>query len=562
MEKVEDIKIKNLVYHYPDMKSPSLNNINIEIPQGQFVLIVGGSGSGKSTLLRSIAGLVPEFYGGSYSGEIFIGGKEIRKIDRRTLVQKVGMVFQDPESQLVMTSVEEEIAFGLENIGVSNSIIKRRIMEVKNALRLTNYTDKFISELSGGQKQKTALASILAMQPDIILLDEPTSQLDPIAGEDILTMIRRLNEENGITVILTEQRLERCFHLADRVLVMEDGKIIFDHHSPKEIAKWALYNKSPFIPPLAKLFAEVGFPKIPVTVKQGREILKPYLHEIGSGESLDSKLEIIEDNNPLVEIKGLWFTYPNGKEVLKDINLNINSKEFIVVMGENGGGKTTLLKHINGLLKPSRGKVKVKGKDTRKILVEELSYDIGYLSQNPNDYLFLPSVQEEIKFTMDNLGIKNDGIVDEVLERLNIKELKDKNPRDLSTGERQRVALASILVTRPKLLILDEPTRGLDYELKESLGELLLKLKEEGTTIFMVAHDVEFAAEYADKIILIDGGTIIAKGNKKEVLTNSTFYSPQISKLFHNISDNIVTLNEGKEVLSTIIKRKKNEKIS
>lgn len=553
---MEEIKVKNLTYCYPDVKVPSLKNINIEIPQGQFVLIVGGSGSGKSTLLRSIVGLVPAFYGGSYSGEVSIGGKEICQINPRKLVQKIGMVFQDPESQLVMTGVEEEIAFGLENLGLPNSIMKRRVMEVKNALSLTDYTDSFIAELSGGQKQKTALAAVLAMQPDIILLDEPTSQLDPIAGEDILTMIRRLNEENGITVILTEQRLERCFHLADRVLVMEEGRIIYDHCSPKEIAKWSVDNKSPFIPPLAKLFAEVGFSKVPVTVKEGREILKPYYTYLSNRKNtpVNSKsMDDIKKISPIVKIERLWFSYPNGKEALKDINLDIEANDFIVVMGENGGGKTTLLKHINGLLKPSRGKVNVMGKDTRKVSIEELASTVGYLSQNPNDYLFLPSANEEIAYTMDNLGIKDDGIVAEVLKKLEIESLKYRNPRDLSTGERQRIAMASVLVTKPKLLILDEPTRGLDYKLKETLGNILLKLKKEGTAIFIVAHDVEFASEYADKIILLDQGTIVAKGDKKEMLTNSTFYSPQISKLFHNISEGIVTFNEGKEILKSLI---------
>lgn len=557
---MQDIKIKNLNYYYPEMKTPALKNINLEIPQGQFVLIVGGSGSGKSTLLRSICGLIPNFYGGIYSGKIYIGNKEIRQIDRRDLVQRVGMVFQEPESQLVMTSVEEEIAFGLENLELPNSLMKRRIMEVTSTLALSDYLNSFIPELSGGQKQKTALGAVLAMQPDIILLDEPTSQLDPIAGEDILTMIRRLNEENGITIILTEQRLERCFHLADRVIVMEKGEIVFDHCCVKEIAKWAAKTKRPFVPPLSKLFADIDFPDIPITVKEARKIIRPFFDN-----KIDLKNKYLfhykeNKGNPLVEVENLWFTYPNGKEVLKDISFNINNGDFVVLMGENGGGKTTLLKNLNGLLKPSRGKVKIMGKDIKKMAVEELAYEVGYLSQDPNDYLFLPSVEEEILFTMKNLGITDDGILDEIINKLQIESLKNKNPRDLSTGERQRVALASILVTKPKILILDEPTRGLDYELKERLGEILLKLKSEGTAIFMVAHDVEFAAEYADKIILLDRGTIIGYGNKHEMLTNSTFYSPQISKLFNGMVDNIVTIDEGKKILRRVIEFKKNKR--
>lgn len=552
-----NIKIENLNYKYPDIDNRALKDINLEIPEGQFVLIVGGSGSGKSSLVRSIAGLIPNFYGGNYSGEIYIDNDELRNIDRRDLAQKVGMVFQDPESQLVMTNVEEEIAFGLENLELSNKLMKRRIMEVTSALSLAEYKNRFIPELSGGQKQKVAMASVLAMQPEILVLDEPTSQLDPIAGEEILTMLRRLNEDNGLTIVLIEQRLERCFHFADRIIVMDNGEIIEDDYDARNIAKWAIKDDKPFIPPLSKLFASVESEEIPVTVKQARMLIDSYDITKENGLLMDfnekEDNEKVSKEESLVDIKNLWFTYPSGKEVLRDVNLKIKHNSFTVVMGENGGGKTTLLKNINGLLKPSRGHVRVLGKDTKKLLIEELSSVIGYLSQDPNDYLFLPTVKEEVAFTLDKLGLTDEGIVDDILHKLQIDTFRDNNPRDLSTGERQRVALASVLVTKPKLLLLDEPTRGLDYQLKESLGEILLNLKEEGTSIFMIAHDVEFAAEYADEIILIDEGNIIAKGDKYEMLTNSTFYSPQISKLFHNKINNIVTLKQGKNALKKII---------
>ncbi len=552
---MQNIKIKNLNYTYPEKETPALRNINIEIKQGEFVLLVGGSGSGKSTLLRSIAGLVPSFYGGTYSGEIYIGEQEIRQIDRQDLVQKVGMVFQDPESQLVMTNVEEEIVFGLENLGLENKVMKRRVMEVTNALSLTQYINRFIPELSGGQKQKTILASILAMQPEIILLDEPTSQLDPIAGEEILTMLRRLNEENGITIVLIEQRLERCFHLADRVIVMENGEIKIAHNSVEAIAKWAVKNNKPFIPPLAKIFSLANYDDIPVTVKQGREILMSDKNKLSCTNQLTDQPpqeNEITQKDEIIKLEKLWFTYPNGTEVLKDINIALQPGQINIIMGANGSGKTTLLKQINGLLKPSRGKVIIDGQNIKNKTIEELASTIGYLSQNPNDYLFLPSVEEEIAFTMKNLNIKEEKKLEEILEKLNIQELRKKNPRDLSTGERQRIAIATILVSNLKILMLDEPTRGLDYELKESLGTLLTKIKQEGTTILIVTHDVEFAAENADNIILLDKGTIIGHGNKYEMLTNSTFYSPQVSKLFHNISENIVTIKQGEKMLKQI----------
>lgn len=561
------IKIKNLTYYYPDNKNPALDSISLEIPEGQFVLVVGGSGSGKSTLIRAIAGLVPDFYGGTYGGKVYLDDKEIKQLDRRSLVQQVGMVFQDPETQLVMTNVEQEVAFGLENLGLPNSLMKRRVMEVTSALALSDYFHSFTPELSGGQKQKVALASVLAMQPDILLLDEPTSQLDPISGEEILTMIRRLNEENGITVVLIEQRLERCFHLADRVLVMDKGKIIFDHHAPDTISRWAVKNNTSFIPPLAKLFAGVGFSEVPTTVKQGREILKSYYPLLNLSTETPTRAEKTKKSQKssgetIIDIQNLWFTYPNGQEALKNINLKIISGDFVVIMGENGAGKTTLMKNINGLLKPGRGRVKVLNRDTKKLSVEELASTVGYLSQDPNDYLFLPTVGEELFFTLKNLGLTDDGNCEEILDRLQLTPYVDSNPRDLSTGERQRVALASVLAAKPKLLLLDEPTRGLDYRLKEELGDILLQLQREGIAILVITHDVEFAAEYADDIVLMAEGSIIARGNKYEMLSGSTFYSPQISKLFNNIADNVVTLNQGKEILSKIMELSKDEALS
>lgn len=562
------IKIKDLTYYYPNTSKPSLDKINLEIPEGQFVMVVGGSGSGKSSLVRAIAGLIPDFHGGNYGGGVYLDNKELRQMDRRTIVNTVGMVFQDPESQLVMSNVEQEIVFGMENMGLSNDLMKRRLIEVTSAVGLANYLNSFIPELSGGEKQKVALASVLAMQPEILLLDEPTSQLDPVASEEILSIIKRLNEENGITVILVEQRLERCFHLADRILVMDKGQIVSDHHAPDAMAYWALQNNSPFIPPLAKLFASAQYPEIPTTVKQGREMLKPYYQHYKSkaGASIvpKQKTEIWEigRDEAVLDIRDLWFTFANGNEVLKNINLQIKPCDFTVIMGGNGAGKTTLLKNINGLLKPGRGAVKVLGKDTKKLSVEEIAPFVAYLGQDPNDYLFLPTVREELAFTLKNLNLPDNGISREILSRLKLNSYEEVNPRDLSTGERQRVALASVLVTRPKLLLLDEPTRGLDYQLKSELGDILQQLQTQGTTIIVITHDVEFAAEYAANIVLMAEGSIIASGSKYEILSDSLFYSPQINKLFNDKIDGVVTFEQGQEALNKLIKLTETRAIS
>ncbi|MEL7564902.1 MAG: energy-coupling factor transporter ATPase [Dehalobacterium sp.] len=552
------IKIENLNYRYPDAGEPALNNINLEIPEGQFVLIAGGSGCGKSSLVRAMSGLIPEFYGGNISGKVLLDQTNIKKMNRRDLARKVGMVFQDPESQLVMTTVEQEIVFGLENLGLPNNLMKRRLMEVSGALGLIPCINGFSPELSGGQKQKVSLASVLAMQPEILLLDEPTSQLDPISGEEILTIIRRLNEDNGITVILIEQRLERCFHLADRVLIMDQGKILSDHHAPDTLARWAVEHQMPFIPPMAKLFAGAGFPKIPVTVKEGRQILKAHeslvfhIMQNSQGRTKPVEKPAEKPREILARLENVWFSYPNGEESLKNINLDIAEGTFTVLMGENGAGKTTLFKILNGLLKPSRGHVKILGRDTKKLSVEEIAPQVGYLSQDPNDYLFLPTVWEELTFSLKNLNLPDQGISREIGEQLGLTGYLDSNPRDLSSGERQRVALASVLVNQPKLLLLDEPTRGLDYLLKEKLGEILWEFQKKGITIFIITHDIEFAAEYAQEIILMADGTVVGQGDKYEMLTDSTFYASQISKLFRNIADHVVTLAQAEEVLGSL----------
>lgn len=562
------IKIKDLSYYYPNARKPSLDKINVGIPEGQFVLVVGGSGSGKSSLIRAIAGLIPDFYGGNYGGSVYLDNQELRQMDRCTIVNTVGMVFQDPESQLVMSNVEQEIIFGMENLGLPNDLMKRRLIEVTNALGISNHLHSFIPELSGGQKQKVALAAVLAMQPEVLLLDEPTSQLDPVASEEILSMIKRLNEENGITVILVEQRLERCFHLADRILVMDQGQIVSDQHAPDATAYWALKNNSPFIPPLAKLFASVEYPEIPTTVKQGRELLKPY-YQLNKSRSTalpaarkGTEIKEIARDKPVLDIRDLWFTYANGQEVLKNVTLQLMPGDFTVIMGGNGAGKTTLIKNIISLLKPGRGVVKVLGQDTKKSSVEELAPYVAYLSQDPNDYLFLPTVKEELAFTLKNLHLPDKGISQEILTRLNLSSYEDVNPRDLSTGERQRVALASVLVTRPRLLLLDEPTRGLDYQLKSELGELLLQLQAEGTTLLVITHDVEFAAEYAANIVLMAEGSIIASGSKYTMLSDSTFYSPQINKLFNHEIDGVVTFEEGKEAFNQLLKLTETKAVS
>ncbi|MEW6572991.1 MAG: energy-coupling factor transporter ATPase [Bacillota bacterium] len=546
-------KIENLTYFYPDALRPALQQINLSIGEGEFLLVAGGSGSGKSSLVRVLAGLIPEFYGGRIAGETYFRGQRMSKLDGRQVAREVGMVFQDPEKQVVMTGVEAEIAFGLENLGLPPDEMLRRAAEVMGFLGLTSLRGEFTASLSGGQKQKLALAAVLAMQPRALILDEPTSQLDPVAAEELLNLVKRLNEEIGLTVILVEQRLERCYHLADRVVFMTDGRIVQDE-KPVKAALWAVEKGFPFVPPVARFFAHLGVSPVPLTVQEGRKLLPTSFTFAGSQPETAAKAA--PRPATVVRLKDVWFTYPNGREALRAVNLEVGTGEFVAVVGENGAGKTTLLKIMVGLLKPGRGKVLSGSEETADSMRRDRRP--AYLSQNPNDYLLRETVEEELLFTLRNHGLRDDGIVDELLRRLRLDESRRRHPRDLSSGERQRVALASVAVMQPSLLALDEPTRGLDPVLKAELGEFLTGLARSGVSIVLVTHDIEFAAEFASRVVLVFDGRIVSDGAKTRVLGESLFYTTQMGKLFRGYAEGVVTV---KDALQRVAPRAKSGRV-
>ena len=362
----------------------------------------------------------------------------------------------------------------------------------------------------------------------------------------------------GFTIILVEQRLERCFHLADRVVIMEEGRVVQDG-TPDQSARWAVRSGGSLIPPVARFFSALGFPSLPVTVKEGRKQLR----QLFSGGPTSTSFDFREDpglrstgQTHLAEVKNLWFTYANGREALQDINLKVSTGEFVAILGENGAGKSTLLKIMVGLLQPGRGKVLIKGNDISKNNGQHPGRQMAFLSQNPNDYLFQDTVEDELLFTLKNFGMEDDGIVDTLLEELQISCYRRVNPRDLSSGERQRVALASVLVTRPDLLVLDEPTRGLDYRLKAGLGKFLAGRAAAGAGVVLVTHDVEFAAEYASRVIMMFAGRLVSDGAKHEILGHSVFYSTQIGKLCRGFGDGILTFGEALEKIGPLLSGK------
>lgn len=555
------IKIQNFTFYYGGAGKPALKNINLEIEDGEFVLVTGPSAGGKSSLCRCINGLIPHFYGGKVAGGVEVQGLNTAQHSPKELATRVGMIFQDPENQLVTLDVEREIAFGLENLAFPRDLIAKRIEESLDTLGISALRHRPIHELSGGEKQKVAIASVLALHPETLILDEPTSELDPKSAEDVLSIAQRLNDELGITVILIEHRLDRVIQHVDRLVVLAGGIIIADgktrnilHNNYQEI-----FDVGVGMPPVIKLAHQLETMGItgnrtPLSVKEGRMMFQGAFQRTSRQSPQRGERSV---GRPIIEVKKLWHVYPDGPTALKNISLRISEGEFVAIMGRNASGKTTLVKHFNGLLKPTKGSVVVDGIDTRKATIAELAKKVGFVFQNPNDHLFADTVEEEISFTLKNFGFDNEKIrlrVDQVLERFELNEYRREYPRALSGGEKQRVALASVLAIQPKILILDEPTRGMEYRLKAELMNFLHEYADQGNTVILVTHDVETVAEYADRVILLGEGKVVVDGNKRDVLSKALLFSPQINRLVqafekYGVPGDILTVAEALHLL-------------
>ena len=548
------IRVENLSFTYNGTDKPALQNVNLTIEDGEFVLITGPSGSGKSTLCRCFNGLVPHFYGGVIGGMAKVQGMDIMQHSTRDLATKVGMVFQDPENQLVTSDVEREIAFGLENLGFSKGLIARRIEESLDTVGIAALRFRRLGELSGGEKQKVGIASVLALHLEVLVLDEPTSELDPKGAEEVLSLLERLNDELGITVVLIEHRLDRVIHLVDRVIVMDEGSILTNGYPRQVMGNSHLERVGIGIPPVIRLIQKLrnhnlAVDELPLTVKDARLKLNPIIQKVKTATFANNK-------NPgtksVITVDKLWFSYPDTTTALSDISLTINEGEFVAIMGRNASGKTTLVKHLNGLLAPTKGKVIVGGIDTKNSSVSELSLKVGYVFQNPNDHLFADTVEDEIAFILKNRGVgqpKIIQVVEQTLVRFNLTHYRHCYPRYLSGGEKQRVALASVLVAQPKIVVLDEPTRGMDYKLKKELTDFLHEYRRQGNTVIMVTHDVETVAECADRVIMLSEGRVVIDGSKREVLSKALLFSPQINRLAqalskYGVADTTLTVDE------------------
>ena len=539
-------QIKDLTFAYPTAKGrKSLDGVNLSIEKGEYVVLCGKSGSGKTTLLRQLKSVLAPH--GKKTGEILFNGVSLEKVSQRDQSAKIGYVMQNPDDQIVTDKVWHELAFGLESLGCDQKTMRARVAEMACYFGIADWFHRDVANLSGGQKQLLNLASIMAMQPEVLILDEPTSQLDPIAASDFLNTVRKINIELGTTVIITEHRLEDIFPYADRAIVMDGGKVIADD-TPRNIGKLLHEQKNDMFAamptPVRVFYGAEGAGDCPLTVREGRTWLsKTYPEPKVNTLPIEDLNEEIE--NPALVLKELWFRYEkDSSDVLRGVSAEVPAGSLYAIVGGNGAGKSTTLKAVCGICKPYRGKVKVFGKPVEKYKAAELFGGcLAMLPQDPKSLFVKKTVREDLtEMTKDETKIA------EVAAVCEIQALLDSHPYDLSGGEQQRSALAKVLLTNPKLLLLDEPTKGIDSFFKEKLAAILCKLKQQGITIVMVSHDVEFCAKYADMVSMFFDGQILTTDTPRRFFGNNSFYTTAANRMSRHVFSMAVTAEEVVEL--------------
>jgi energy-coupling factor transporter ATP-binding protein EcfA2 len=522
------IHFDHLTYTYPDASYAAFTEVTLDIAEGEFVLVAGPSGAGKSTLLRCINGLVPHFTGGTLSGSVSVAGLDPIIEGPRLLSRIAGFVFQDPEAQFVVDRVEDEVAFALENAGVPAAAMRVRVEEVLHLSDLAPLRDRELETLSGGEKQRVAIAAALALRPRVLVLDEPTSQLDPQSAQEVLGALVRLNRDLGLTIVLAEHRLERVLSHIDRLVYLPgpDEPMLSGPPGP-------VLRQMDLTPPLIALGKMLRWEPLPLTIERGQAFAAETVSAFGfQASGLHPNPEPLKTQT-ILQVKDLSFDY-DGTPALRDISLAVGAGELVAVMGRNGSGKTTLLRCIVGLLRPQHGEIVLDGESLVGQETADICRHIGYLPQEPDTLLFADTVADELSVTLRNHGLVDSPPIApaDLLARLGLDRLTTSYPRDLSVGQRQRVALGAVTITRPRLLLLDEPTRGMDYPAKRELVRLLREWQAEGTGVLLVTHDVELVAQAADRVIVLDQGEVAAAGLPATVLSASPLLAPQVAQLF------------------------------
>lgn len=569
------IEVKNFSFQYPKESHAALYQVSMEVEEGSFVVLCGKSGCGKSTLLRQFKSVLASH--GEKKGEILYGGQNLEDVDLRTQSAEIGYVLQNPDNQIVTDKVWHELAFGLESLGYDTPTIRLRVAEMASYFGIHSWFLKNISELSGGQKQLLNLASVMAMHPKLLILDEPTSQLDPIAASDFLETVRKINRDIGTTVILTEHRLEDVIPWADKVYVMDKGRMIADG-TPNEIGEQLRtmgHDMFLSMPAPMQIYAGTNSSlRCPLTVSQGRRWLSEELETKGikikkernQEETAKKKNSILgklaglkkepEKEIPEIRIKDVWFRYERDlPDVVKGLSLDIKKGEIFAVVGGNGTGKSTAMSLIARIRFPYRGKIYLEGKEIGKYSDDDLYHGfLGVMPQNPQSLFVKKTVREDLYEVIDGkrerkseaypIEMKKKDAVEGIVSLTRLEGLLDRHPYDLSGGEQQRLALAKVLLLRPKILLMDEPTKGIDNHYKKELGEILRKLSEHGVTILMISHDVEFCAQYADRTGLFFQGNVVTSEESKKFFAGNNFYTTAANRMARNYFPNAVTVED------------------
>lgn len=534
---MEILKIENLTFTYPLCNKPALQNLSFTVKKGDFVAICGATGSGKSTLLRMLKKELTPL--GEKSGSVYLEKVLLENLPAKKLAQSIGYVMQKPEQQIVCDKVWHELVFGLENLNVSRNIIASRVAEMSAYFGIESWYDKDVSQLSGGQKQLLNLAAVMVMQPEILILDEPTAQLDPIAAADFIATIKKINKELNLTIIIVEHRLEDVIPVSDKLLVLENGRIL-TYGKSKEVIK-NLHDKPELLkamPTAVKLYHSVdGKDECPVDISEGRKFIE---NNFKNEVKLLSKQEYKHSEKIALELKNIYFSYEKyTPDVLRDLKLKVYENEIYCLLGSNGSGKTTMLSAISNLVKIYSGSIKVFGRKLKEYRNQALYQNcLALLPQDVQTVFLRNTVREELEDAKGEIS----------LLPFDIDYLMDKHPYDLSGGEQQLVALAKVLATKPRILLLDEPTKGIDANSKLKLIEVFRKLKEQGMTIIIVTHDVEFASLCGDRCGLFFRGSIVSEGTASDFFSGNNFYTTAINRMTKRYFDNAITLQDAVEL--------------
>ena len=521
------VSIRDLQYRYRGQKEFALDGVNLDLSRGEFMVMMGPSEAGKSTLAATINGLIPHFHKGKLRGEVIVLGRNTKDNTVSQMSEIVGMVFQDFEAQLFSTNVELEVAFGPENFAVEHEEIKRRIDENLNYVGLEAFRKRPPSTLSGGQKQKLAIASVLALKPTVLVMDEPTTDLDPISKMGVFEITHRLCKRDDLTLMIIEHETEEAL-FADRVALLKDGKLIKVGPTREILSDVELLESLGVMPlGISKFFKSVGIKEIPLTPDEGVQAFRKNQLKISQSSYAkliaEEKADLANLTKPLIECRNLEYTYPNGVKALNGMSLDIFEGDMIAIIGQNGSGKTTLAKHFNGLLMPTGGEIRVNGKPTHEQGVFKLGQKVGYVFQNPDHQIFSETIFDEVSFGPRLRKLSTEAVkmrVTEALEAVGLVGQENEDPFTLTKSGRQRVAVASVLASKPEVLILDEPTTGLDYSEQKSMMDMVRRLNQNGSTIIFVTHHMWVVAEYAKRTFVMKDGEIILEGSTRDVFSH------------------------------------------